>query len=131
MGTPSALAAKARRRYNVRLKWRPSEGVRGDTGQWFDSQLKIAEAMDKSRKVELIERFRTHESDSGSPEVQVALMTERINELTEHLRYHRKDFATRRGLLMLVGKRTAQLRYLRRRDEQRYRKLVEGLKLRK
>ena len=87
--------------------------------------------MEKARKAELIEQFRTHEGDSGSPEVQVAILTERINDLTEHLRYHRKDHATRRGLLKMVGKRSALLRYLRGKDEMRYRNLVEALSLRK
>ena len=87
--------------------------------------------MEKTRKEELIETFRTHETDSGSPEVQIALMTERISELTEHLRFHKKDHATRRGLLCLVGKRSALLKYLRRRNEGRYRKLIGALNLRR
>ena len=87
--------------------------------------------MEKERKKELIESYRTHPADTGSPEVQVALLTERINELTEHLRAHRKDHSSRRGLLMMVGKRSALLKYLRRRDEGRYRKIVEAMKLRK
>lgn len=87
--------------------------------------------MDKSRKAELIEGYRAHDTDTGSPEVQVALLTERINELTEHLRRHRKDHSTQRGLLMMVGKRSALLKYLMREDLARYRKLVEALKLRK
>jgi small subunit ribosomal protein S15 len=87
--------------------------------------------MEKARKAELMEQFRTHDDDTGSPEVQVAILTERINELTEHLRYHRKDHATRRGLLKMVGKRSALLRYLRGKDEMRYRNLVEALSLRK
>jgi small subunit ribosomal protein S15 len=87
--------------------------------------------MDKQRKVEIAETYRLHEADSGSPEVQVALLTERINELTEHLRHHKKDHASRRGLLMMVGKRSSLLRYLMREDPARYRKIVEALKLRK
>jgi small subunit ribosomal protein S15 len=87
--------------------------------------------MDKARKQQIIESVRTHENDSGSPEVQVAVLTERINELTEHLRYHKKDHSTRRGLMMMVGKRSALLKYLRRRDEGRYRNLVATLNLRK
>ncbi len=67
--------------------------------------------MEKQRKTEVIETFRVHESDSGSPEVQVALLTERINELTGHLRTHKKDHSSRRGLLMMVGKRSALLKY--------------------
>ena len=87
--------------------------------------------MEKTRKTELIEAFGTHANDTGSPEVQVALMTERIQELTEHLRHHKKDHATRRGLLKLVGRRTALLRYLRGKDEGRYRTLLGSLNLRK
>ena len=87
--------------------------------------------MDKESKTAVIEQFRVHGTDSGSPEVQVAILTARINELTEHLRTHKKDHASRRGLLQMVGKRSAQLKYLRREDAGRYRKLVETLKLRK
>jgi small subunit ribosomal protein S15 len=87
--------------------------------------------MEKERRAELIAEYRTHEGDTGSPEVQVAILTERIRELTEHLRYHKKDHATRRGLLQMVGKRTAMLRYLRRKDEVRYRTVVQRLGLRR
>jgi small subunit ribosomal protein S15 len=85
----------------------------------------------KERKAEIMEKHRVHDADTGSPEVQVAVLTERINELTEHLRSHNKDHSSRRGLLKMVGKRSALLRYLRREDEGRYRRLVESLKLRK
>ena len=87
--------------------------------------------MEKARKDELVKQFRVHETDSGSAEVQVALLTERINELTGHLRTHKKDQSTRRGLLKLVGKRAAMLKYLRAEDEARYRTLIETLDLRK
>jgi len=87
--------------------------------------------MDNERKVAVVGTYRTHGADTGSPEVQIALMTERINELTEHLRQHKKDHASRRGLLKLVGKRSALLKYLTREDPARYRKMVEALKLRK
>jgi small subunit ribosomal protein S15 len=87
--------------------------------------------MDNERKVAVVGTYRTHDADTGSPEVQIALMTERINELTEHLRQHKKDHASRRGLLKLVGKRSALLKYLTREDPARYRKMVEALKLRK
>ncbi|GBD41108.1 30S ribosomal protein S15 [bacterium HR39] len=83
------------------------------------------------RKQELIRAFATHEGDTGSPEVQIAILTERINNLSEHLRQHRKDFHSRRGLLMMVGQRRRLLDYLRRKDEQRYRRLVERLGLRR
>ncbi len=87
--------------------------------------------MEKQRKTEVIEKFQVHESDSGSPEVQIALLTERINELTGHLRTHKKDHASRRGLLKMVGKRSSLLKYLRGESETRYRAVVEALSLRK
>jgi small subunit ribosomal protein S15 len=82
-------------------------------------------------KSEVIEKHRTHESDTGSPEVQVALMTERVRYLTEHLKLHPKDHHTRLGLLRLVGRRRRLLDYLARRDISRYRSLVEQLGLRR
>ena len=82
-------------------------------------------------KAATIQAHRQHESDTGSPEVQVALLTERINELTGHLREHSKDHHSRRGLLMLVGKRRRLLRYLQRSDLERYRALVADLGLRR
>lgn len=87
--------------------------------------------MDASRKQELIETYRIHDTDTGSPEVQVAVLSERIAELTEHLRQHKKDHSTRRGLLQMVEDRSALLKYLMREDQSRYRKIVEALKLRK
>ncbi|MCI5837351.1 MAG: 30S ribosomal protein S15 [Veillonellaceae bacterium] len=83
------------------------------------------------QKKELIEQNRTHESDTGSPEVQVAILTARINYLTEHLKEHEKDHHSRRGLLKLVGQRRGLLDYLRRKDIERYRALIEKLGLRK
>ena len=82
------------------------------------------------RKRELVGKFGRSNEDTGSAEVQVALLTERINELTEHLREHRKDHHSRRGLLMLVGKRRRLLQYLQRSDVERYRALVAELGLR-
>ncbi len=79
----------------------------------------------------VIEEFGTHETDTGSPEVQVALLTERINHLTEHLRTHKKDHHSRRGLLMMVGKRRRLLAYLRNQDVERYRSLISRLGLRR
>ena len=79
----------------------------------------------------LREDYRKHEKDCGSPEVQVALFSARINHLTEHLKVHKKDFASRRGLLQLVGKRSRQLKYLARMNEGRYRELIQRLELRK
>jgi small subunit ribosomal protein S15 len=83
------------------------------------------------RKQELVEKFGDDTADTGRAEVQVALMTERINLLTEHLRAHRKDHHSRRGLLMLVGRRRRLLNYLQRADLERYRALVRELGLRK
>lgn len=82
-------------------------------------------------KREVIDRFHRHQSDTGSPEVQIALLTERIARLTEHFNIHKKDFHSRRGLLKLVGQRRRLLKYLRRRDPQRYAKLLQELGLRK
>ncbi len=79
----------------------------------------------------IIEEFGMHGSDTGSPEVQVALLTERINDLTEHLRVHSHDHHSRRGLLMMVGKRRRLLNYLRRQDVERYRSLISKLGLRR
>jgi small subunit ribosomal protein S15 len=81
-------------------------------------------------KKELIGKFRKHDSDTGSPEVQVALLTERIRHLTDHLKTNRKDHTSRRGLLMMVGKRSALLKYLARKDRARYLELVRTLGLR-
>jgi small subunit ribosomal protein S15 len=88
-------------------------------------------SLTQARKHELIEKFGRSEGDTGSAEVQIALLTERINELTEHLRSHRKDHHSRRGLLMLVGKRRRLLRYLERADLDRYRQVVSDLGLRR
>ena len=83
------------------------------------------------RKAELIERYGRQAGDTGSPEVQVAILTERISRLTEHFKTHRKDKHSRRGLLMLVGRRRALLDYLRSRSEERYRTLIASLGLRR
>lgn len=83
------------------------------------------------RKQELISNNQTHEKDTGSPEVQVAMLTERIVQLTEHLKTHSKDFHSRRGLLMMVGKRRRLLQYLMKENNERYRKLIEKLGLRR
>ena len=83
------------------------------------------------RKQELVARFGKGDGDTGTPEVQIALLTERINDLTEHLRAHGKDHHSRRGLLMLVGRRRRLLRYLQRKDVERYRSLVAELGLRR
>ena len=88
-------------------------------------------SLTKERKQELIGKFGRSDGDTGSAEVQVALLTERINELTQHLRSHGKDHHSRRGLLMMVGRRRRLLRYLERSDVERYRQLVADLGLRR
>ena len=85
----------------------------------------------KEKKAEIVEQFRTHDTDTGSAEVQVALLTERINHLATHLRTFRKDHSSRRGLLMLVGQRSRLLKYLTKKDRQRYLSLIQTLGLRK
>ena len=87
--------------------------------------------MDKQIKAEIIAKYATHEGDTGSPEVQIALLTWRINHLTEHLKTHHKDHHSRRGLLQMVGSRRSQLNYLKESDIERYRSLVAKLELRK
>ena len=85
----------------------------------------------KEKKDELVEQYRTHPTDTGSPEVQVAVLTQRINELTGHMRVHRHDFHTQRGLLMLVGQRRRLLAYLNKTHVDRYRTLIARLGLRR
>ena len=88
-------------------------------------------AFSKDRKSEVIGTYKTHTDDTGSPEVQVALLSERINYLTEHFKTHAKDHHSRRGLLMLVGKRRRLLDYLKGKDAQRYSDLIKRLNIRK
>jgi small subunit ribosomal protein S15 len=83
------------------------------------------------RKRTLIEQFKTHDGDTGSPEVQIALLSDRITGLTEHFKQHAKDHHSRRGLLMLIGKRRGLLEYLRKKDPERYRTLIERLGIRR
>ena len=87
--------------------------------------------MQKDVKTEIINTYKIHETDTGSPEVQIALLTHRINHLNEHLKTHKKDHHSRRGLLMMVGKRRSLLNYLKSQDIERYRALVSKLGLRK
>ncbi|MEN6436380.1 MAG: 30S ribosomal protein S15 [Anaerolineaceae bacterium] len=86
--------------------------------------------MNKEIKSTIINKYKTHEGDTGSPEVQIAILTSRIKELTEHLRVHKHDESTRRGLLRLVGQRRRLLAYLRNKDFGRYKTLAESLSLR-
>ena len=88
-------------------------------------------AITAARKNELIKEFATAEGDNGSPEVQIALLTEDVRNLTDHLKVHKKDYASRRGLLKMVGRRSRLLRYLRDRSPDRYRAILERLGLRR
>jgi small subunit ribosomal protein S15 len=88
-------------------------------------------AITQERKQQIIEQFKTHENDTGSPEVQIAILTENIQNLTEHLRDHKKDHHSRRGLLKMVGQRRRLLAYLKNKDVQRYSALIEKLGLRR
>jgi small subunit ribosomal protein S15 len=83
------------------------------------------------KRLEIVAKYRTHETDTGSPEVQVALLSERINYLTEHFKAHAKDFHSRRGLLKMVSQRRRLLDYLKAKDGNRYKKLIENLGIRK
>lgn len=87
--------------------------------------------MDKVLKQEIIQKYARHEGDTGSPEVQIALLSERINHLTEHLRTHKKDHHSRRGLFLMIGQRRGLLNYLMAEDIERYRDIVEKLGLRR
>ena len=91
----------------------------------------MALAQETDRKLSLIEQYRTHPTDTGSPEVQVALLTTRINELTEHFKVHKKDNHSRRGLLMMVSQRKCLLEYLKKTSVERYKVLIRRLGLRK
>jgi small subunit ribosomal protein S15 len=87
--------------------------------------------LSKDRKTEIIDRFKKHEVDTGSPEVQIGILSERINVLTEHLKTHSKDHHSRRGLLKMVGHRRRLLNYLQKQDVERYRTVVKDLGLRR
>ena len=88
-------------------------------------------ALTRDRKTEIIGSYKTHYGDTGSPEVQVAILSERINYLTEHFKTHAKDHHSRRGLLMLIGKRRGLIEYLRKKDTGRYRTVIEKLGIRR
>jgi small subunit ribosomal protein S15 len=87
--------------------------------------------MEELKKQSIIQDYKLHETDTGSPEVQIALVTARINHLNEHLKMHKKDFHSRRGLLKMVGKRRNMLNYLKKKDIEKYRELIQKLGLRK
>ena len=86
--------------------------------------------MEANWKEQVIEQYKTHEGDTGSPEVQIALLTQRINHLNEHLKVHKKDNHSRRGLMMLIGKRRGLLKYIKNRDIEEYRALIKKLGIR-
>jgi small subunit ribosomal protein S15 len=88
-------------------------------------------ALDVASKQQIIEEFKTHDGDTGSPEVQIAILTKRINQLTEHLKIHKKDHHSRRGLLKMVGQRRGLLNYLLKKDVERYRQVIGKLGLRR
>ncbi|NLN16639.1 MAG: 30S ribosomal protein S15 [Firmicutes bacterium] len=88
-------------------------------------------SLSKETKQEIINDYKTHESDTGSPEVQIAILTKRINELTEHLKVHKRDHHSRRGLYKMIGQRRGLLNYLQKKDIERYRNLIERLGLRR
>jgi len=87
-------------------------------------------SISKEQKAKIIEEFKLHDNDTGSPEVQIAILTYRINALTEHLKTHKKDHHSRRGLFKMIGQRRGLLRYLEKKDINRYRELVEKLGIR-
>ena len=88
-------------------------------------------AMTAEDKKSIVDDYKKHDNDTGGPEVQIAILTTRINELTEHLKVHKKDFSSRRGLLKMVGKRNSLLKYLTREDRERYQAVIGRLGLRK
>jgi small subunit ribosomal protein S15 len=108
----------------VRSLW---ERIRGKSGPYVEGHV----AFTKDRKTDIIGTYRTHEGDTGSPEVQVALLSERISYLTEHFKTHAKDHHSRRGLLKLVGQRRRLLDYLKGKDTDRYAELIRRLGIRK
>jgi small subunit ribosomal protein S15 len=93
--------------------------------------LQFKPMLDKEDKAVIISKYKRHEKDTGSPEVQIALLTKRIEILGEHLKEHKKDFSSRRGLIKLIGQRNALLKYLSKKDPKTYHRLVEELNLKK
>lgn len=96
-----------------------------------NAQKKEALKKVTSKKVDLIKKYQSHKEDTGSTEVQIAILTKKISDLTKHLKEHKKDFDSRRGLLLMVGKRRRLLNYLKKTEEERYTKLIADLGLRK
>lgn len=100
-------------------------------GMFEQEEVEEQMALPTEKKQTIIDQYRIHDKDTGSPEVQIAILTERINYLTEHLKEHKKDHHSRRGLLKMVGQRRALLNYLKKSEVERYRKIVDRLGLRK
>lgn len=99
------------------------------TGEFADKRTRVM--LTKEEKDKIIKKFKTHESDTGSPEVQIAILTAEIEQLTKHLKEHKKDFSSRRGLLRKVGMRRRLLRYLQKDNSKSYEELIKKLKLKK
>lgn len=96
-----------------------------------DYSIKEVTALDKVKKQDIIGQYKLHEGDTGSPEVQIALLTDRINHLNDHLKIHKKDHHSRRGLLKMVGQRRGLLNYLKNKDIERYRTIISKLDIRR
>jgi small subunit ribosomal protein S15 len=116
--------------FSLNTQRRPG-AARQARGRCLDRAWRFNVALSKDRKTEVIGSYKTHNADTGSPEVQVALLSERINYLTEHFKAHAKDHHSRRGLLKLVGQRRRLLDYLKRKDTERYSDLIKRLGIRK
>ena len=119
----------------VKLHQNPCLGLASSSGAFlglgdFEDEEVKSVALDKDIKREIIDEFKMHESDTGSPEVQIAILTRRISDLTEHLKVHKTDYHSRRGMLKMIGQRKGLLDYLRDTDIERYRAIVAKLGLR-
>ena len=132
--------ARAKFQIELAIRLRPDtftgtqmgETFRQSRQEWDASEVsRIVMPITRDRKTQIIDEYRRETADTGSPEVQIALLTARISELTEHLRTHKKDHASRRGLLMMVSKRSGLLTYLRNKDHNRYLSIINRLGLRK
>ena len=117
----------ARSRFGQRASMRRQ---RGDRKRKVEKHMASKLSITKERTAELVKEFGKGEGDSGSPEVQIAILTERIRNLTEHLKTHKKDNHTRRGLMMLIGKRRGMLKYIKERNIEEYRELIKKLGIR-
>jgi len=122
-------------RYNIKVVTRTWNSESPTLSQfWAGSEMlkgKGGVTMDTATKKEIIEKYAIHEGDTGSPEVQIAVLSYQINHLTEHLKVHKKDFHSRRGLLKMVGRRRSLLNYLKSKDIDRYRNIINSLGLRR